>query len=796
MKIKTIKLLLILIFTSSFAELYSQVYINGSVTNINGDPIELASIQLLFDSKYHQSSISDSLGYYSLKSTLKGDCELMLNRLGYAPSIRKLNFKNDTVINIILKQDSLFINEVTILGQRDLIQPKADGYIVNIKGNINTEGKETADLLKQLPTLNVSDESINIFGKSFVKIYINDRLVRLSGQSLVSYLNSFPPDIIKSVEIMSTPPAEYDAEGNMGIIKINTDKNIQPGWKEFFKAGGIKNSYTSYMLSTYVNYIGRKFFFEGNISNGSYTYLNQSEYYNYFPQQTTASFNPKKWNSSSTDIQTSLGYNFNDRSTIFVDFQAPIFNEETIDDMENYTSFSNNIVNKIDSVLYSNGKTINNKYTYSTELFFKHLFADNKSYFTSSIAYLNNYSGNKRAFSSFAQVENTKQTTENYYTEGDQNYNILTSKLDFSFPVMNWNIKTGVKLSFINTNSESKFSSLYKEPNFTEPLLHNKYNYTENVQSIYYSMEKNISNWYFKGGIRSEFTNTKVKSIVLDKINTNKYIKFFPSLYFSHKLNNGSRISLSYAKRLERPPYKYLDPFKWYISKYDYAVGNPYLKPSDISNLEFSYTINSTFITKLYYMGQTDKIGNYVVLDPLNIRNQIQQADNFMNENSFGLNVYKFLKFKNTLETVIQADIYYSEYNTNRKEFKNSSGMGSTLIINNTIFINKNFQFVLNMEERLPGLYNYRNMHNYYRLDAGLNYINRSRGFELRLFAGDVLKSANPEYYYSSGGVKQIYKNYLDTQLLKLVVSWRLGNWFSRTPRSSKSSNVDEKRRL
>ena len=72
-----------------------------------------------------------------------------------------------------------------------------------------------------------------------------------------------PPDIISSIEIISTPPAQYDAESNVGIIKIVTKKNILPGWKEYVKVGYKQNSYSSYTISAFVNYTGKKMFFEG-----------------------------------------------------------------------------------------------------------------------------------------------------------------------------------------------------------------------------------------------------------------------------------------------------------------------------------------------------------------------------------------------------------------------------------------------------------------------------------------------------------------------------------------------------
>jgi hypothetical protein len=648
-----------------------------------------------------------------------------------------------------------------------------------------------------LPTLNISEQSLNIFGKTSVIVYINDRIVRLEGQSLLSYLNSLPPDIINSVEIISTPPAQYDAEGNVGIINIITKKNILPGWKGYVRAGYIKNSYSSYLVSAFVNYNGKKMFFEGNITNGNFSYLNQNHYYSYFPAETTTTFNPKQWKSIGSEAQATLGYNFNKKSNIIIiDFQIPLHNKETITDIKNQTDFINSTNNQTDSTIYSNGKTIKNNYTFNSEIFFKHLFSNKGAYFTVSTAYLNNYTQNRRFFSSLTQINNTNSTTDNFYTKGSLNYNILTPKLDFTFPLFSCMVNTGLKLSFIKTSSNSEFFNIINDNDILEPSQSNQYNYTENVLAVYYSMEKDIRKWSFKAGIRSEITKTIGNSLITDKQHKDSYMDFFPSIYISYKLNNKNTISLNYADRIERPPYQYLDPFKWYISKYDYAMGNPFLKPSYIKNIELTYLLNNTFSTKIYYTDQNNKIGQYVILDSLNIMNQIQKTDNFLNVNTYGINIYKLLKSYSWLETVLQGNFAYSMYLSNKKEISDISGISGTIIMNNTIFINKTFQIVCNLEERIPSLYDYRSVNNFFKLDIGFNYIHSKKGFEARLVCSDIFKTANPKYSYISGGIKQIYQNYYDTRMLRLVLTWRLGNWYNNSSHISSPSNIDEKQRL
>ncbi len=717
---KIIQTLLCISLLVISCNLFSQTYkIRGNINNINGTPITYATVQLLINSEPNQSAISDSLGNYYIEATRRGNCEILIRCLGYSPYQSQFTLINDTIINATLLTDSTFLNEVTIIGHKDLIQFKSDRYVVNIKGNIEIKGKETTDILKQLPTIHLSNETLNIFGKSSVLVYINDREVRLEGQDLISYLNSLPPDVINSIEIISTPPAQYDAGGNVGIIKVVTNKNILPGWKEYIKAGYIRNSYSSYMVSAFANYSGKKMFFEGSLTNANFSNLNQSNYYSYFPNATTVAFNPKKWNSKGLGVNVSLGYNFNQNTSLIADFSVPLFNNSLVSDIENEVKYIN-LHNNTDSIIYSNGETMKNDYTYNSEVFFKHVFPNKKTYLIASVAYLNNYTLNERSFTSLTQIDNTSLNTENYYTVGRQNYDILTSKIDFALPLFTCNVNTGFKSSIINTNSNSNFFTVENNVNLMDTTLSNKYNYSENVYSLYYSMEKNIEKWSFKAGVRSEFSGTISNSVTLNEENKNNYIDFFPTLFISNKLNNKSNISLSYSERIERPPYQYLDPFKWYISKYDYSMGNPFLRPSYIRNLELAYFLN-TFSAKAYYTNQNEIIGRYVVLDSLNITKQIEKSDNFLNMNSYGINFYKFLRYKKLIEVILQGNFTYNEYQSNRSEFANIAGLNGTFVMMNTFFVGSMFQIVCNIEEGIPGLYNYRTTKNFFKFDLGFN---------------------------------------------------------------------------
>ncbi len=792
------KITIILLFLFITSQLSSQIVIRGKITSNENFPIEYASVQLLYDSKCQNSALTDSLGNYKMSASKKDSCELVVNIIGYVPVHKKINLMEDTIINFVLQTDTTILNPITIVGKKKLINSEPDKLIVNIKGNIKTAGKQTTQILSKLPNITVSNNSLGMFGKSSVIVYINDHVVRLSGQSLIDYLNSLPPDIIESVEIITSPSAKYDAEGNIGIIRINTTKKILPGWKEYFTARYIKNTYSSGILSAYASYSGKKLFFEITINGGKYTYLNLANYKIYFPEETITTYNPKQYNIAGTKSKLTFNYDFNENNSLIVDALIPFFNQNDISDIENKTEFINPPTKKIDSTILSNGRTITQNYTYNSEIFFKHKFANQKSLITTSAAYLNNFTANERTFTSTTERNNINLINENFKTTGKQKYQIITSKVDFSFSVLNFNINAGGKIAFTSTGSTNNFFRIVNDNDLLDSSLSDKYTYEEKKQVVYFSIAKKIMNWSFKAGLRSEVTNTIGNSLTKKEAYKKNYTSFFPSLYVSNRLNDNNILSLSYAKRIERPPYQFLNPFRWYITKYDYSDGNPFLEPSFIDNFELRYLYGNTFVTKLYFSSQDDEIGKYVVLDSSNIELQVEKPDNFLNRRTYGLNLYKSLNIKKLkwLETVLQSDISYSEFISNRNEFDNISGLSGIFILNNTIFVKNKYQIVCKVQEKIPGLYDYRTIGNSFQLDIGLNYIITKKGLDIRLLFTDVFKTSESEYYYFSNGVKQVYKNYYDSQMLIVMFTWRPGNWYNKTLQLPSSSNAEEKGRL
>lgn len=66
---------------------------------------------------------------------------------------------------------------------------------------------------------------INMSGKNGVLVMINGKISRLPSSAIIQLLEGMNADNIERIELIHTPPANFDAEGNAGIINIVLKKN-------------------------------------------------------------------------------------------------------------------------------------------------------------------------------------------------------------------------------------------------------------------------------------------------------------------------------------------------------------------------------------------------------------------------------------------------------------------------------------------------------------------------------------------------------------------------------------------
>jgi hypothetical protein len=575
-------------------------------------------------------------------------------------------------------------------------------------------------------------------------------------------------------------------------------KNIHPGIKGYIKNDFTKNTYSAFNGAAGLDYIGKKLAVTATLYGENYAFLAQNQYTNYYPSETVSTFNPRKAVWKDFNGTVNANYKIDSNSSLNLVYQFQPYATGVVKDLINKRDYIN-VNNSIDSSLFSNGTADYNSNRQNIDLFFKHNLKKEGSYFDVEIAWLNYYSNPDRLFSSVTLINGDSSNFGAYKSSSASSNNTYTAQTDFVFPFKKWNLNAGGKTTFIKNTANAHFYNFINDMYIPDETQSNTFLYSENTQALYAAADMSLKRWSFKAGIRGEATQSTGNSLAIDSSFNRNYVKLFPTLYISYNLNKKNNFNFSYGKRIDRPSYTSLDPFKYYISKYNYVEGNPFLLPSFTNTFELNYAHNNFFSLKLYYNSTSNALGDYTFLDPANPNISVEQSGNFLDIRTAGVNIYKMYNKLKWLETVLQAGFSYSKFISHDSAIANNKGYGGTVSLNNTVYFDKrkNIQGIINLQDQIPGIYGYRNFKNSFELDTGVNYIPANKLFEFNIIANDIFKTSSPKYWYATNGITQTHNNYFDSRAVTLSVKYNFGNRFIRNDNAGRTlGNSDEKNRL
>ena len=217
---KPIILTLLILSTISYAQ-----SIEGKIIS-NNKAISDAEVVLSKESQKY-FSVSDIEGNYSLVTKENGEYVLEVYQDGLSVFSEKINIQGSLQKNIsfepVIKENQ--VETITVTGRKKLIERKVDRLVFNIENSVAAQGLDAMETLGKTPLLRTTENAITIAGKSSVAVMINDKLINLSGDALINYLKTLRSDDIAKIEVITTPPSKYEAEGKSGLINIILKKN-------------------------------------------------------------------------------------------------------------------------------------------------------------------------------------------------------------------------------------------------------------------------------------------------------------------------------------------------------------------------------------------------------------------------------------------------------------------------------------------------------------------------------------------------------------------------------------------
>jgi outer membrane receptor protein involved in Fe transport len=747
---------------------FSQVELSGRVISGPNQNVDFAEINLLKDSVVVKRDLSDKDGKFMILAE-EGKYKFQIRQ--WTKLLKDTTFiisKNMNLGNITVDPTQI-LHEVVIEGKRTIFERKVDRLMFNVGNDLFCKGLNLMEVLNKTPRIQVENDVIKMIGKGNVRVMIDGRL--LNDDEVKSRLKSLRAEDIAQVEIIPMPPAKYSANGNSGMINIIMKKDPTLGLQGNANVSVAQKEGTSSWGGINLNYRTKKVEMMAGINydvinkgineiNSTYNFNNKTilnEQYNTFywrhytfnsvlkykltkNVEIGATIDYSLWNTNSDDNCNSTYYNKNTN-----------LNDSTIKTISTLTANHNNSLSlsaycdfKIDSL----GKKL-------------------------SIT-LNHYSNPNPTKKDLTSVVDNSITryAESLSTEEKNFYQINSVMADLELPYKWINVETGLGMVDINNNSNVILYDVVGNNKVINTNGTNDFTYTENTYSAYLSASKELSKqWTVKAGLRYEYSDVVGYSSTLNQRIPNSYGEFFPSVFVLWNPNNKNSLSFSYARRVERPIFYDLNPFRYYSSINSYWSGNAFLVPQLSNNIELNYTLNNNFNVILWGY-QLNKAIDYVSqFDNQNV--QSLTAENCFTLNKAGVYANYTLKFFNWWKVFVDGNFYYSDSKSYRPELQlvGRSGYGSSGTIRSNFVMNKKKTLLgeISYWQSFPSVENMLHTYSFARLNASIDYSVLNDKLKFRLSASDILHQnyiTSDRKYYTYN-----YKTFCDAHVRNILLS-------------------------
>ena len=693
--------------------------LTGTVADsTTGKPVEFASVALIDAStkKPIDGTVADDKGKFTLAKLPQGDFQLLISFVGYRNktiSSVKLNRKGDINLgNIQLAPDVRTLSEVNVVGQASLVEEKVDRLVYNADKDITAKGGDATDVMRKVPLLSVDlDGNVSLRGSSNVRVLINNKPSTIVASSVADALKQIPADMIKTVEVITSPSAKYDAEGSAGIINIITKKNTLQGFTLNVDTG-VGNRGANLAVNGNLR-TGKMGFNLGGFGRANYNVVGS-----FANMQRTIGVNGITTTEQTADTrnhgqfgQYTLGwdYDISKNSAITASLRYGVRN--------NYQNQDNFVTRTISPTAYfpvvtdRNVLTKDLSGTVDANVDYTRTFKPQQE-----LSFSAQYSRNNRnndftadilGSSDFSTIASRQQNLNDSYNQE------TTLQGDYQTPIgKNQLIEFGGKGIFRKVESAYSYNYSVGAGGFiTDPTrTANTLNYDQTIGAGYVSYTLTTKNKYtIKAGARYERTNinanfsqtqTGDQTIQAGQdLGISSYNNLVPSINISKALKGGKTVKLAYNRRLQRPGIQFLNPNINTSNPTNITQGNPYLSPELTDNFELSSSayVKSVYVNASLFARQTN---NSITSVRDTVKSSVGQVNNpalaqairttYFNigrESSYGTNIFGNATLFSKWQIGGGVELFYA-YLTNNNTSSIYQATNSGWVISGRLFTN------------------------------------------------------------------------------------------------------------
>ena len=570
--------------------------IRGTVVDsTTSQPVQFATVALLnpAGNKPIDGTVSDEKGAFVLGKLAAGTYHVGVTFIGFRTrTIRNVAVPEAGEVDLgrlLVSPDVTQLGEITVTGEKDLVEDKVDRIVYNAEKDITNAGGNAADVLRKVPMLSVDlDGNVQLRGSPGVQVLINGKPSAMLAANVADALRQIPADLIKTVEVITSPSAKYDAEGTAGIINIITKKNHLQGVNgSVYGSGGNRTGNGGANVNFRRNKLG----------------LNASGGVNYFAHpgdgtlERTSFTGPVPSYLSQRSAFRNEGGGGNGQVGLDYDLTAKSLLTASL----RLNQFRFNGLNRLNSVLTDEDGTVRQYYdrvlnnrNRGGNLDLNVGYTRNFNEAGREVSLLGQHTVNRPQNNTLADQLDPEGELQGRELNRNNSRNAETTvQADYVHPFgNNHTFEMGAKGIRRQVGSDFQFSTLDPETQafLTDPDRSNAFHYDQDVVAGYATYAFKWQKVGFKLGGRYEQTYIRANFQSSDTAFAQDYGNFIPSVTFSRDLTKGQKMRFSYTQRIQRPQIYYLNPFVNYSDTLNLFYGNPALDPERTHSFELTYS--------------------------------------------------------------------------------------------------------------------------------------------------------------------------------------------------------------
>lgn len=807
---KPLKIHYILAFLISLSpQLCIASNISGKVLDSDKKPVAVANVVLLevATNTLVKSALTDDGGVFVFQSIEDGSYQLNITTIGYNDyRSEQINVVGNDVNldDIILVPKNNKLKEVTVRSKKPLIEVHADKLVVNVENSIVNAGSSAMEILARSPNVNVdNNDNISIKGRQGVNVMVDGKMMVLSGTDLANMLRSMSSESISKIEIISNPGAKYDAAGTAGIINIKTKRDKKQGLNGSVTASYAQGVYPKASTSVNLNYRNKKVSSYLTYNYGYRGWFNRLQLNRRFYDDNDAlefsyvqdNFFKMAFNNHNATF--GVEYALSKKTTVGI---AGTAGTNGFSPMANNMSSARNGNNDVLYYFNTTGNHRQDYYSYSGNANLRHSYNEQGKQLTVDVDYARYWNESNQNFTTVYLQPNGAKYQPDYYMRSNLTgvTQIRSLKSDYTLPLQkDAKLEAGIKSSYVTSDNEPLFYEKTTGDFELDTKRSNHFIYRENINAAYINLNKKWDSWSTQLGLRAENTNIDAEQVTLDSSYKWSYTQLFPSLAVQRSISKNHDIGVTLSRRIQRPNYQQLNPFKFFIDNTTYREGYPYLRPALTYAVEASHTFKKRFSTTFTYSITSDNITEVIQPSETEDSITVQTNKNLATVHYYGISGAYPFQITKWWSNVSNLVFYYAHYTGFVANTNLSNGSPAyTLSTNNSFTLPKGFSAELSFWYQSRQIYGFMDLKSMWMLNAGIQKQVFDNKGTIKLNVQDIFWTGPPRATSTYNGYVEDFVVQRETRQVSLTFSYRFGKRTVAPARRRRSGAEDEKSRV